>query len=464
MSFRGNSPEARDIAHIIHPYTNLTKHKEIGPLIIEEAKGVWATDSNGKKYLEGLAGLWCTGLGYGEERLVQAAANQMRKLSFSHIFAHRSHMPAIELAEKLCEMAPGANTPKAMDKVFFANSGSEGNDTVVKLIWYYHNAIGKRDKKKIIARVKGYHGVTVASASLTGLPPLHKDFDLPIEGILHTTCPHYYRFGKTGESEAEFVQRLADDLEALILKEGPDTIGGFIAEPLMGAGGVIIPPDGYFAAIQPILKKYDILFAADEVICGFGRTGNMFGSETFGMEPDIITVAKQLSSAYLPISAVLVNKMIGDAVCEHAGKLGTFGMGYTYSGHPVPVAVALEVLKIYEERDILGHVREIMPIFQASLRKFANLPHVGEVRGIGLIGAIEMVANKETHQNFDPALGVGAKLAKFCEFHGLIVRPLGNDAIALCPPLIINEDEIKFMSDAIGKALDDTHAWLKEIR
>ncbi len=462
MAYRGNSAEARDVAHILHPYTNLAKHREVGPLILERGDGVWVYDTQEKRYLEGMSGLWCAGLGYNQERLIKAASEQMRKLPFSHIFAHKSHNPAIDLAEKLCQIAPGAGTERAMDKVFFANSGSEGNDTAVKMAWYYHNAIGKPEKKKIIARVKGYHGVTVAAASMTGLPPLHQSFDLPIERILHTNCPHHYHFAKEGESEQEFSKRLAQSLEDLIEKEGADTIAAFIAEPLMGAGGVIIPPKGYFEAIQPILKRHDILLIADEVICGFGRTGAMFGSETFGLDPDMVTVAKQLSSAYLPISALMVNKKIGDVVCEHSGQLGTFGMGYTYAGHPVSCAVALETLAIYEEIKIIDHVQEMTPIFQEGLRQFKSHPLVGEVRGIGLIAAIELTSDKENKTPFDPKKMVGPTLANLCQKHGLIVRPVANDGLALCPPMIIKEDEIQFILDVIGKVLDEGWQWAKQ--
>jgi 4-aminobutyrate--pyruvate transaminase len=295
---RGNSAASRDIATLLHPYTHLKKHETEGPLVLTEGKGIYVTDENGKQYIEGLAGLWCTSLGYGEERLVEAAAKQMRKLSYSHLFNHKSHDISIELAERLLALMP-----VKMSKVFFNNSGSEANDSAVKLVWYYNNARGKHRKKKIIARMKGYHGVTVAAASLTGLPNNHRDFDLPIANIRHADCPHHYRFGKPGETEEQFATRLAESLEAQILREDPETVAAFIAEPVMGAGGVLVPPKTYFEKIQVVLKKYDVLLIADEVICGFGRTGRMFGTETFGLKPDIMTMAKALSSAYLPISA-----------------------------------------------------------------------------------------------------------------------------------------------------------------
>lgn len=292
-----------DIDHVLHPYTNLSRHRDVGPMVIERGEGVYVYDTEGNRYIEALSGLFCASLGFSESRLADAADRQMRKLPFYHAFGHKSSEPSILLAEKLIAMAP-----VPMSKVFFANSGSEANDTAMKLIWYYNNALGRPLKKKIIARTRAYHGVTIASASLTGLPNNHRDFDLPIDRILHTDCPHYYRHALPGESEAQFATRCAESLEQLILREGPDTIAAFFAEPIMASGGVIVPPATYMEKIQRVLKRYDILLVADEVICGFGRTGNMFGSETFGMQPDMIVVAKQLSAGYLPISALKIGR------------------------------------------------------------------------------------------------------------------------------------------------------------
>jgi 4-aminobutyrate--pyruvate transaminase len=447
----GNSPEARDIASVLHPYTNLKKHEETGPLVIARGEGVWVYDNAGNGYIEGLAGLWSTSLGFGEERLVEAAARQMRELPYYHGFASKSHLPMIDLAERLKELAP-----LPMSHVFFANSGSEATDTVVKLVWYYNNALGRPEKKKIISRMKAYHGVTVASASMTGLPYNHRDFDLPIKNIIHADCPHYYRFGAAGESEEDFATRMAANLEQLILDEGPDTIAAMIGEPIMGAGGVILPPATYWQKVQEVLEKYDVLLIADEVICGFCRTGNMFGSETFGLKPNMMTMAKALSSSYLPISAVMVDEKVYSAIRDNSGRIGTFGHGYTYSGHPVPAAVALETLKIYEERDILGHVRSIAPRLQEGIRSFAEHPLVGEVRGTGLIGAIELVKDKATRENFDAAHAVGPHCMARAQGHGLLVRALPGDAIALCPPLVVKEAEIDMIIERFGKALDDT--------
>jgi len=440
--------QSRDIANVLHPYTHLRRHETQGPLVITRGKGVYVYDDKGKEYIEGLAGLWCVSLGFSEQRLVDAGARQLATLPYYHQFAGKSHDVGVELAEKLLGMLP-----VKMSKVFFNNSGSEANDTAVKMVWYYRNALGQHRKKKIIARMRGYHGVTVATASLTGLPDNHRDFDLPIANIRHADCPHHYRYGKPGETEEQFATRLAESLEAQILREDPETVAAFIAEPLQGAGGVIVPPRTYFEKIQPVLKKYDVLLIADEVICGFGRTGRMFGTETFGMEPDIMTMAKALSSAYVPISATVINDKLYQAFLNQSDKIGQFAHGYTYSHHPVPSAVALETLRIYEERRIVDHVRSIMPGFQAGLRRFEGHPFVGEVRGVGLIGAIEFVSDKATRVPFDRKLGIGAIVAKAAQDQGLIVRALG-DTIGFCPPLIITEAELQEMFARFARGLD----------
>jgi 4-aminobutyrate--pyruvate transaminase len=454
---RGNSLAARDIASLVHPYTNLKAHEKEGPLVIARGKGIHIYDDSGKEYIEGLAGLWCTSLGFSEDRLIEAATKQMRQLSTYHIFASKSHEPGIELAERLLAMMPSP-----MARVFFANSGSEANDTVVKLVWYFNNALNRPKKKKIISRQRAYHGVTVASASLTGLPNNHRDFDLPIANIIHTDCPHAYNFANPGESEEAFATRLADSLEAMILREGPDTVAAFIAEPVMGAGGVLIPPKGYFQKIQAVLKKYDVLFVCDEVICGFGRTGSMWGAQTFGIQPDIMVMAKALSSAYLPISAVMVNEAVWKGMVTESEKIGTFGHGYTYSAHPVAAAVAIETLKIYEERDIIGHVRSVAPRFQAGFQKLASHPLVGEAQSVGLIGAVQLMHSKQPKQAFDAKQMVGAFMAKRAQEHGLICRALMGDRVALCPPLIVTGDQIDEIFRRFTRALDDTAAMARE--
>jgi len=452
---RPNSLEARDVAFHLHPYTNASRHEKDGPLVITGGDGVHVIDASGRRYIEGLAGLFCASLGFSEGRLVQAAMRQMSAMPFYHTFGHKATEPSILLAERLIAMAP-----VRMSKVLFANSGSEANDTAIKLIWYYNNALGRPRKKKIISRLRAYHGVTVASASLTGLPNNHRDFDLPLPGILHTMCPHFYRHGEPGETEEAFALRCAAELEALIEREGADTIAAFFAEPVMVSGGVVLPPRTYFEKIQAILKRHDILLVADEVICGFGRTGAMFGTQTFGLEPDMISLAKQLSAAYLPISALMINENIYKAVASESEKIGTFGHGFTYSGHPVPAAVALETLAIYEERDIIGHVRTVAERFQRHIRRLGGHPLVGEARGVGLVAGLEVSPDKANRTLFDPTLAVAAEVARRAQAHGVITRGIG-DTVSLCPPLIINEAQIDELMTGIERALDETHVWAR---
>ena len=447
-----------DVANHFHPYTNLRAIEKDAPLMIVEGDGIEVVDDTGRRYIEGMAGLWCASLGFSEKRLGEAAKRQMDVLPYYHSFSGKAHNVVAEVSEKLISLAP---TQALRDgRVVFANSGSEANDTAFKLVHYYHNAIGKPAKKKIIARVKGYHGVTVASASLSGIPTMHQHFDLPIDGVLRVSCPHPYQFAKHGESPAQFATRLAEELEALILREGPDTIGGFIAEPVQGAGGVIVPPPTYFEKIQAILTKYEILFIADEVITGFGRTGNRFGSETYSLQPDMLTTAKMITSAYVPFSALYVSNKIYQACADASATVGVFGHGYTYSGHPLGCAIALETLKIYEERDIVGHVRNVSPAFLVGLHKFADHPLVGDTRGVGLIGAVELAENKHARKPFDPKRAVGAYLVRRAQEHGLILRAMGGDIIAFSPPLIITEPQINEMLSRFERALDDTAAWV----
>jgi 4-aminobutyrate--pyruvate transaminase len=445
----------QDLASLAHPYTNLAVHQRTGPLVITRGSGVRVFDAEGKEYIEGLAGLWCTALGFSEPRLVEAAARGMSRLPFYHCFGGKAPAPTIELADRLIALAPSP-----MSKVLFANSGSEAIDTAIKLVWYYNNAVGRPEKKKIISRKRAYHGVTVASGSLTGLAANHRDFDLPLDRFLHADCPHHWRLADEGEDEETFASRMAENLERLIVREGPDTIAAMFAEPVMGAGGVLVPPATYFAKIQPILRRYDILLLADEIICGFGRTGNRWGCETFGIQPDMLTCAKALSSGYIPISALLVSEPIWQAMLAESEKIGVFGHGYTYSGHPVAAEVALETLRIYEERDILGHVHRVAPVFQDGLRALADHPLVGEARGVGLVGALELVQDKRTKASFPPARAVGAYLSKRAEAHGLIVRVIAGDIVALSPPLIIAADDIEEMLARVARALDDTLRWL----
>jgi 4-aminobutyrate--pyruvate transaminase len=448
--------EALDLETLFHPNTNLAVHRQGRPLVLTRGQGIHVWDDRGNRYIEGMAGLWCTSLGYGDEELARTAYEQLKTLSFSHLFASKSHEPGIRLAQKLAELAPLDSA-----RAFYGNSGSDGNDTQIKLVWYYHNAIGKPKKKKIIARQKAYHGVTIGSAGLTGLLPFHKGFDVPLPGILHADCPHYYRYAEPGESEEEYASRLAERLEALIIGEDPETIGAMIAEPFMGVGGVLLPPATYFQKVQVVLDRYDILLIDDEVITGFGRTGNVWGAQTFHMKPATLTAAKALSSAYLPISAVLVPEFMYGPIAEASGEVGLFGHGYTYSGHPASAAVALRTLQIYEERKLYEHVRKMTPLFQSRLGSLGAHPLVGEARGVGLVGACEIVRDKETKVPFDAALGLGAQCMACCQNRGLIVRAIG-DAVVVCPPYVVTPDDIEDIFARLEQGLDDTLEWAKK--
>ena len=443
------------MSSIIYPVTNLAAVEQLN---IVSGKGVYVYDDAGNQYLEGLSGLWCSALGYGNEELIAAINSQLKTLSYSHLFGGRTHPVVMELADKLAAMLP---VPDA--RIFFSNSGSEANDSHIKMLRYYSNAIGKPQKKKIIALDRGYHGVTVASASLTGLPVMHSHFDLPVEalGILRADCPHYFR-GKVGdESEDEFVSRLLQSLEKLIFEEGAETIAAFIAEPLMGAGGVIVPPEGYLPKVQALLKEHDIFLWADEVICGFGRTGNDFGSTTMGIKPDLMSLAKQLSSAYIPISAAVIPGEMYEAMVDQSVEVGVFGHGYTYTGHPVACAAALKALEIYERDDLFAEAAKMGVHMQSRLQEFAGHELVGEVRGKGLIGAVELVANKETGQAFSDGR-VGAFAQRACQDAGLLLRVVSGSSVAFCPPLIIEEKQIDEMTEKFGRALTATFDYAKK--
>ncbi|KAL4385241.1 hypothetical protein GQ457_15G024330 [Hibiscus cannabinus] len=438
QSFKGHD--------LLAPFTAGWQSTDVNPMVIERSEGSYVYDINGKKYLDSLAGLWCTALGnvrFGhrtllgplwllhlfaggnEPRLVAAATAQLNKLPFYHSFWNRTTKPALDLAKELIETF----TANKMAKVFFTNSGSEANDTQVKLVWYYNNALGRPKKKKFIARAKAYHGSTLISASLSGLPPLHQNFDLPPPFVLHTDCPHYWRYHLPGETEEDFSTRLANNLENLILKEGPETIAAFIAEPVMGAGGVIPPPATYFdkaslqclrnfylqfltnvaisntIQVQDVVRKYDILFIADEVICAFGRLGTMFGCDKYNIKPDLVSLAKALSSAYVPIGAVMVSPQVTEVVYSQSNKLGSFAHGFTYTGHPVACAVASESIKLYKERNLVDKVKRISPRFQDGLKAFSDSPIVGEIRGTGLILSTEFTDNKSPTDPFPPEWG-----------------------------------------------------------
>ena len=449
MNYIPNSIEARDVASLVHMQTNLRRHQQEGPLVIARGEGCRVFDESGRDYIESVAGLWCASLGFGSERLAKVAYEQMRKLGYYHLYRHRSTEPAIELAEALLKIAP-----VPMARVVFQCSGSEANDTAIKLAWYYWNAVGQPQRTKIIARQMAYHGNTCAAVSLSGKPDMHAGFGLPFAHFKHTEFPHYYRRHEEAETELEFSVRMAQALETLIQSEGPDTIAAFFAEPVMGAGGAILPPEGYFEKIQEVLRKYDILFVADEVICGFARTGEMWGSQTFAMRPDMLTSAKALSAAMQPISAVLINDSIHDAMLAQSDKFGNFAHGFTYGGHPVAAAVALEVLKIYAEMDIVARTKRLGPVLQSTLGRLQSHPLVGDVRGIGLILGMELMRDGGRRIPFDSALNVGARVDAAAQQHGLLLRVVG-DRLVFAPPLVIEASEIEDISARLERALDD---------
>ena len=453
INLAGNSSASRDVAFHLHPYTNPAQLAVDGPHIIAQGDGVFVHDDSGNRFYEGMSGLWCTSLGFSEPELVNAAIAQFNKLPFYHSFAGKSVDPAIELAEILIANAPSAGGSSHMSKVFFAASGSEANDTAMKMVWYYNAALGRPEKRKIISRKKGYHGVTMAAASMTALAYAQDGFGLPLDFVKHTTSPDYYNGALAGETEEEFASRCATELENLILAEGPDTVAALFAEPVMGAGGVIMPPTGYFAKIRTVLEKYDVLLVADEVICGFGRTGNMWGSQTMDVRPDMLTCAKALSSAYLPISAVMMSDKVYAPLAEQAEKLGIFGHGYTYSAHPVCAAVALRAQQLMQERDVIGHVRSVTPTFAGHVASMGQYDFIGNVRSIGLIGAMEFTADKNSYQKFDKSHKIAAHAVAIIQKHGVILRALPGDIIGFCPPLIISKVELDDMFKRIHDAM-----------
>lgn len=434
--------------NLLYPSTN--------PLAIEQLKlasgeGIYVKDNNGKEYLEGMSGLWCTSLGYNNQELIEAVTKQLETFPFGHMFGGKTHQVAIDLADKLAGMVDIEGA-----KVFFGSSGSDANDTLVKIVRYYNQMRGKPEKNKIMSRNNAYHGVSLASASLTGLPVFHTNFNLPMDalGILRLDAPHYYRNGLEGESEAEFCDRLVAQMAEMIDREGPDTIAAFIAEPINGAGGVIAPPEGYFQKIQALLDEHDILLLDDEVICAFGRTGNDFGATTVGMKPDTMTLAKALSSAYIPISASVISGEIYDQVEKGGSEVGVFAHGYTYSGHPVGCAAALKTLEIYERDNIFEKAAITGEYLQTKLRStFAGNKHVGQIRGAGLLAALQLMKDAESKTFFEDNDFV-VKLVKQCEKNGLILRPLGDNTLAICPPLVINEEQIDELVDILERSVN----------
>jgi len=444
-----------DRQFVFHPFTALKNHEASGGRVMVKGRGSSLTDSEGRTYLDAMAGLWCVNIGYSRPEMADALVAQVNQLPYYHAFAGMGTEAPALLAERLIAMAP-----VPMSKVFFGNSGSDANDTQVKLVWLYNNLLGRPQKKKIISRQRGYHGVTVMSASLTGLASMHTAFDLPLPMVKHVRAPHRLWEAEPGVSDADFVRSLADELEALILAEGPDTVAAFIAEPIQAAGGVIVPPDGYFGAIQEVLRRYDVLLIADEVVCGFGRLGVQFGSTTLGMEPDLITVAKGITSAYMPLSGVMVAEHVWRVLADGSAAGGVVGHGYTYSAHPLAAAAALCNLDLIEKEGLVAQAGQRGTYLHRRLREeFADHPMVGEVRGHGLLGAVEFVAAKEPMTAFEPQHTVGARVARRSLELGVITRALPMaDTVAFSPPFVVSETELDEMIGTCRRAVDDVAA------
>ena len=451
---RNVSLEDMDRHSVLHPFTPLKTfaHGDLGdPHLIEGGSGVRILDRKGREFIDAFAGLYCVNIGYGRREVADAIYTQAKKLAYYHTYAAHSTEALARLSDRLVHMAPG--TPS---KVFYGLSGSDANETQIKLVWYYNNLLGRPRKKKIISRERGYHGCTVMSGGLTGLAFYHAEFDLPFGPIRHTGVPHYFLGAEPGESEVEFSRRRARELEELILAEGPDTVAAFIAEPVLGTGGIIPPPEGYWPAIQEVLRRYDVLLIADEVVTGFGRTGRMFGSETYGLEPDLVTLAKGLTSAYVPLSACVVGDKVYRVMERATERLGAFSHGYTYSGHPLGAAAAMAVLDIVEAEDLPGNAAITGGYFQERLHaEFGDHPLVGEVRGVGLMAALEFLADRGQRRRFDPALKVGARIAAAALDLGLIARPMPHgDILGFAPPLIISRAEIDQVVEISRVAVD----------
>lgn len=436
-----------DAAHHLHPFTT---HKELaahGARVITRAEGVYLYDSEGKRIIDGMAGLWCVQVGYGREELAQAGYKALKELSYYNSFFQTTNPYAAELSQKLAEVCP-----KGIDRFFFANSGSEGNDSAVKTIRYFWNLQGKPNKKHFIARKKAYHGVTMASASLSGLTHMHPQADLPLPGFHHVECPDWYADGGDMTPE-EYGQKAAASLEAKIRELGAENVAAFVAEPVQGAGGLIIPPRGYWQEIQRICREYDVLLHVDEVICGFGRTGQWFGSDTFGIEPDMINMAKGLSSGYQPIAALGFGKRVGDVIFNSDEE---WSHGFTYSGHPVAAAVALANLELMQKEKLVEKVGgETGAYFQKKLAELGDHPLVGETRGVGLLGAIELVKDRKTREKFPNVGTTGTHCRNHCFANGLVMRAIG-DTMVLSPPLTITKTEIDELFGLARRCIDLT--------
>ncbi|MBK3662783.1 aminotransferase class III-fold pyridoxal phosphate-dependent enzyme [Bradyrhizobium diazoefficiens] len=432
----------RDRSSVLHPFTQLKEFAtgKIGdPTIVTGGKGINIKDAEGRSYIDGFAGLYCVNIGYGRTEVAEAIARQAYSLAYYHTYAAHTTEELATLSDRLVRMAPGKAS-----KVFYGLSGSDANETQAKLVWYYNNLRGQPKKQKIISRERGYHGCSVISGSMTGMSFYHDHMNLPVPGVLHTGAPHHYWGAEPGETEEDFSRRRAAELEQLIVREGPETVGAFIAEPVLGTGGITPPPAGYWHEIQAVLRRYDVLLIADEVICGFGRTGADFGSTLYGMEPDLVTVAKGLTSGYMPLSGAIVGERVYKVMEEAADRVGAFSHGYTYSGHPIAAAAANAVLDIVEKERLSDRARTVGAHFQKRLKeRFAQLEIVGEVRGVGLLGAIEYVADRQTKKRFDQELKVGARISKAARDRGLIARAMPHgDILGFAPPLVVSEAEI----------------------
>lgn len=432
-----NDPAELDRRHHLHSQTNPATLAEEGPLLTVRGDGIHVIDEAGVRRLDAMAGLWCASLGFSNARLIAAAERQYRELPFYHTFYGRSNPAAARLSAELVAL-----TGMAGGRVWFGASGSEANETMVKLAWAYHAARGMPTRRKIIAREQAFHGSTIVAASMCGLTMMQREFGLPLPGFIHAACPHPYRGMEPGETEEQFSARLTAALERLILREGPDTIAAFIAEPVIAAGGIIPPPRGYFPAVQAVLEKYGILMLDDEVVCGFGRTGSWFGKDTFAMRPHMMSLAKGATSSYFPLSAVVMAPEICEAL-EDLNRSGTnFGHGFTNSGHPVGCAVSLEAISIYRDMDVTAHVSRMGPLLEAALKHAAEgSAIVGNIRGAGLMWGVELVEDPATGAAYAPSKGVGAAFQSAAYENGLIVRAM-RDTVGFCPPLIVDEAAI----------------------
>jgi L-2,4-diaminobutyrate transaminase len=447
--------EALDRAYVFHPSSHLKGHAHGATpcRIMREGEGVHVTDRDGRESLDAFAGLYCVNVGYGRQEIADAVHMQMKELAYYHSYVGHSSEPVIELSRRIIEKAPDG-----MRRVYYGLSGSDANETQIKLVWYYNNVRGLPDKKTIISRERGYHGSGLMTGSLTGLPLFHKAFDLPFPQVRHTLCPHYWKYAEDGESELDFSRRCAAELERLILAEGPDTLAAFIGEPAMGTGGLIPAPEGYWAEIQKVLRKYDILLIADEVVTGFGRLGAWFGSQHYDMQPDLVTVAKGLTSAYLPLSGVIVGDKVWQVLEQGSDRFGAIGHGWTYSAHPSCVAAALANLDIIEREDLLANVREVGPYMLGALRDaVGNHPNVGEVRGVGMLAAVEVVEDKAAKRFFEPQGRIGAAVAAACLERGMIARAMPHgDILGFAPPLTLSRAEADRIAAITKSAVEAT--------